>query len=71
MSPTCRAYITAASRALSNVLGGARRGPVVHDDAKSDHQLRLTTVAQQVSHPLLGAYCVHLYSIVLIPKTTS
>ena len=49
MSPTCRAYITAASKALSRILGSARRGPVLHDDAKTDHQLRLTTVAQQVS----------------------
>jgi hypothetical protein len=48
LSPLCGAYITAASRVLSRVLGGARRGALVHSEAGiTDHQLRLTTVAQQ------------------------
>lgn len=47
LAPRCRAYITAASRALSRVLSGARRGTVEHNEP-TDHQLRLTTVAQQV-----------------------
>ena len=51
LSPRCSAYITAASRALSRVLGEARRGGLEHAEAHgrpTDHQLRLTTVAQQV-----------------------
>ncbi|KAJ1481553.1 hypothetical protein T484DRAFT_2721509 [Baffinella frigidus] len=48
LSPRCGAYITAASRVLSRVLGGARRGTLEHaEDGVTDHQLRLTTVAQQ------------------------
>jgi hypothetical protein len=51
LSPRCSAYVTAASRALSRVLGEARRGPLHPtevDGGPTDHQLRLTTVAQQV-----------------------
>ncbi len=51
LSPRCSAYVTAASRALSRVLSEARRGPLHPtevDGGPTDHQLRLTTVAQQV-----------------------
>jgi len=51
LSPRCGAYIEAAARALSGVLSGARRGdlrPTEVVGGATDHQLRLTTVAQQV-----------------------
>ena len=47
LSPRCHAYTNAASRVLSRALGSARRGALVHEEP-TDHQLRLTTVAQQV-----------------------
>ena len=47
LSPRCHAYTNAASRVLSRALGSARRGALLHEEP-TDHQLRLTTVAQQV-----------------------
>lgn len=51
LSPRCNAYIQAASRSLSRALSGARRGllePTESPGRPTDHQLRLTIVAQQV-----------------------
>jgi len=51
LSPRCNAYIEAASRRLASALSGARRGPLEPTEGPgrpTDHQLRLTTVAQQV-----------------------
>jgi hypothetical protein len=50
LTPQCGAYIAAASRALARGLSSARRGKLVHveeEGREADHQLRLTTVAQQ------------------------
>lgn len=54
-SPRCAAYVAAASRAFARVLSGARRGRLVdlaEEGKATDHQLRLTTVAQQVQEKL-------------------
>ena len=56
LSPRCRAYLSAASRVLSRVLSGARRGALQHTET-TDHQLRLTNVAQQVIHTYIYIYC--------------